>query len=99
MRDDIKKMRDRARFERYGGIELIKELIANLPERDAYRRGHLLETAMEIAKRKIQRRSKQKVFLAETIVRYAIGWGYFYPKDNRYFLTKKGRRLKQELSK
>lgn len=40
-------MRDRARFERYGGIELIKELIAHLPER--------------------------KVFLAETIVRYATG--------------------------
>jgi hypothetical protein len=99
MKEEIKRARDRSRFEKYGGMELVKELIMELPEKESYSRGHVFETAMLIAKRKIRRKTKQKYFLAETIIRQAVGNGYLHPQGKRYLLTKKSRKLKKKFSK
>ncbi len=96
MREKLKRTRDRARFEKYGGMELVKELIMELPEKESYSKGHIFETAMLIAKRKIRRKTKQKYFLAETIIRQAVGNGYLHPQGKRYLLTKKSRKLKKK---
>lgn len=94
MRPEIKRRRDKARFEKYGGMNLVKELILKLPVRQSYSRGHVLETAMQIASRKINRkRTKQKYFLAETIVRQAVGNGYLTPQNGRYVLSKKAKKF------
>lgn len=96
MREEIKKRGDRQRFLRYGGMELVEELVLELPEKTSYSRGHVLETAMQIARRKIKRKGKQRRLLAETIVRYAFGEGYLFFQNNKYFLTKKSKKLRKE---
>ena len=94
MKEEVKRRRDKARFEKYGGMELVKELILELPEKASYSRGHVFETAMQIASRKINRKTKQKRFLAETILRQAVGNGYLNPQGKRYSLTKKAKKLR-----
>ena len=104
MKKDLKKIRDRNRFHKYGGMELVKELILKLPEKKRYKKGHILDIALLIAKEKIKRRkTKQKFFLAETIVRYAIGNGYLYYKERQdskstkyLLLTRKSRKLREQ---
>jgi len=93
MRPEIKRRRDRARFEKYGGMELVKELMLELPLKGSYSRGHVFETAMLVVSRRIKRKTKQKRFLAETIVRQAVGNGYLQPQEKKYSLTKRGRKL------
>jgi len=99
MREELKKAKDRARFEKYGGMELVKELIMELPEKESYSKGHVFETAMLVVSRKIRRKTKQKFFLAETILRQAVGNGYLHPQGKRYLLTRKSRKLKKQLFK
>ena len=104
MDEKLKKIRDKNRFHKYGGMELVKELILKLPEKKRYKKGHILDIALLIAKEKIKRRkTKQKFFLAETIVRYAIGNGYLYyeerqnSKSTKYLLlTRKSRKLREQ---
>jgi hypothetical protein len=93
VRPEIKKWRDRARFEKYGGMELVKELMLELPPKKSYSKGHVFETAMLVVSRRIKRRTKQKRFLAKTIVRQAVGNGYLHPQEKKYSLTKRGRKL------
>ena len=98
MKREVKKYRDRMRFEKYGGMELVKELILELPEKPSYSKGHVLETATLIASRKIKRKTKQKYFLAETIVKQAVGKGFLRFRNGRYFLTKKAAKLLEKES-
>ena len=102
MDEKLKKIRDRNRFHKYGGMELVKELILKLPDpekhKNGYKKSFVLSKAVKIAKQKMgpHRKKKHHNFLAETILRYAVGNGYLRPVgENRYILTKKSRKLRE----
>jgi len=105
--EKLKKIRDRNRFHKYGGMELVKELILKLPDpekekhKNGYKKSFVLSKAVKIAKQKMgpHRKKKHHNFLAETILRYAVGNGYLRPVEknkNRYILTRKSRKLREQ---
>jgi len=105
MREELKKIKDRNRFYKYGGMELVKELILKLPDpekhKNGYKKSFVLSKAVKIARQKMgpHRKKKHHNFLAETILRYAVGNGYLRPVEknkNRYILTKKSRKLREQ---
>ena len=107
MDERLKKIKDRNRFYKYGGMELVKELILRLPdpEKEKYKNGYeksfVLSKAIKIARQKMgsHRKKKHHKFLAETILRYAVGNGYLRPVEknkNRYILTRKSRKLREQ---
>jgi len=102
--EKLKKIRDKNRFHKYGGMELVKELILKLPDpekekhKNGYKKSFVLSKAIKIARQKMgpHRKKKHHNFLAETILRYAVGNGYLRPVgENRYILTKKSRKLRE----
>ncbi|MEO2069580.1 MAG: hypothetical protein ABGX27_08765 [Desulfurobacteriaceae bacterium] len=96
MKEEIKRRRDRARFEKYGGMELVREFILKLPEKERYAKGFLVnDVAMQIAKEKIKRKSKQRYFLAKIVLRQAVGNGYLNFQNGKYTLTRKARKLRE----
>jgi len=93
-----KRRRDNARYRKYGCIELVRQLLSKVFSKnkvveskearlikDATARG----SARKLARSKISNPKKAE-FLAQTVLRHAVGEGYLRPEKNLYLITKKG---------
>jgi len=104
MEEARKKRRDNARYRKYGGIELVRQLLSRVFSKNKMadsKEARLVKAATargaarKLARSKI-RNPKKAEFLAQTILRHAVGEGYLRPEKNLYLLTKKGMRLLTE---
>ncbi|MEM2674855.1 MAG: hypothetical protein QXW77_04400 [Candidatus Hadarchaeales archaeon] len=94
--DRDKKRRDRNRYEKYGGVNLIKTMLLRCSSDkkvvDGYR---MRKRAKSVAREAMGKGADHRkvLFLAETILRYSVGDGYLRQVEGGYLITRKGAEL------